>query len=564
MLTVAQHEYSEERRRRLTHRALPAAAVAGLVVGLVVALASSGPSDAVKAARGFAAAWQRSDQSAMYALLTPEAQRRYGRAAFASAYRDAAATATTTGVVVGKARDASGGAVVPVTLRTRVFGPIRLRLELPVKGSRVDWSPRLAFPGLLAGERLTRRSLPPRRAAILARDGRTIVSGPATGRVPGTTGSGIAGTMAAAGSAAERTAIYARGLPQNWPVGRGGLERILEQRVAGTPGGILLAGARTVARAAPRPAPPARTTIDLRIQAAAETALAGRLGGIAALDARTGAVRGLAGIAFSAPQPPGSTFKMVTLAAALQNRVAKPTTPFPIASYALLDGVKLQNANGESCGGSVGEAFIQSCNSVYAPLGVRVGARRLVAMAQRLGWDQQPPLPGALPSTIPPAAAITSPLELGSTAIGQGKVLATPLQMAMVAQAIAAKGVQRAPSVVPGQASPARRVMSKRTARTITTLMVGVVARGTGVSAALGPGVVAGKTGTAELESTTGPTAKDLTGNQQSHTDAWFASFAPSKRPRIVVAVMLVRAGAGGDTAAPAARLVLQTALGGG
>ncbi|HEX8075911.1 MAG TPA: penicillin-binding transpeptidase domain-containing protein, partial [Thermoleophilaceae bacterium] len=102
--------------------------------------------------------------------------------------------------------------------------------------------------------------------------------------------------------------------------------------------------------------------------------------------------------------------------------------------------------------------------------------------------------------------------------------------------------------------------------RTIAKLMVGVVARGTGVSAALGPGVVAGKTGTAELESTTGPTADgepEPPGEERSHTDAWFTAFAPAKHPRIAVAVMLVRAGAGGDTAAPAARLVLQTALGG-
>jgi cell division protein FtsI/penicillin-binding protein 2 len=497
----------------------------------------------------------------MYALVTPEAQRRYRRATFDAAYRQAAATATSTGLRFGKARDASGGAALPVVVRTRVFGPIPSRLELPVKGSRVDWSPRLAFPGLKAGEQLTRRSVPPKRAAILSRNGRTIVSGPANARAPGATGAGLAGTMGAPRTDAERTAAYARGFPHRWPVGHGGLERILEERVAGVPGGTLLAGTRPLSQAAPRPAAAVRTTVDLGIQTAAETALAGRLGGIAALDARTGEVRALAGIAFSAPQPPGSTFKMVTLAAALQNHVAKPGTPFPIATYALLDGVKLQNANGESCGGSVGEGFVNSCNSVYAPLGVRVGAKRLVAMAQSMGWDRPPPLPGALPSTIPPAAAITSPLELGSTAIGQGKVLATPLQMAMVAQTIAARGVQHVPAIVPEGTPRPRRVLSAHTARTITKLMVGVVARGTGVSAALGPGVVAGKTGTAELESTTGPTAQDTTGDQRSHTDAWFASFAPAKRPRIVVAVMLVRAGAGGDTAAPAARLVLQAGL---
>ena len=88
---------------------------------------------------------------------------------------------------------------------------------------------------------------------------------------------------------------------------------------------------------------------------------------------------------------------------------------------------------------------------------------------------------------------------------------------------------------------------------------VAVVARGTGVSAALGSGVVAGKTGTAELESTTGPAA--TSGDQRNHTDAWFTSFAPARRPRVVVAVMLYRAGAGGDTAAPAARQVLTTGL---
>jgi cell division protein FtsI/penicillin-binding protein 2 len=534
------------------------------VVAVAVAVASRGPSDAVTTARAFTAAWERSDYGAMHSLLTPDAKRRYGLPRFERAYRDAAATATATGLTAGKARDASGGAAVAVTVRTRVFGRIPARLEVPVNGTRVDWSPRLAFPGLRKGELLTRRSEPPARASILARDGRTIASGPAGARIPAAAAAGIAGTMGKANAGPEADALYARGFPRTVEVGRGGLERILDARVAGTPGGTLLAGTRTLGRAAPRPARAVRTTIDLRIQAAAETALAGRLGGIAALDARTAEVRALAGIAFSAPQPPGSTFKIVTLAAALQNRVAKPSTPFPVSSYALLDGVKLQNANGESCGGSVAEGFVQSCNSVYAPLGVKVGARRLVAMAERMGWNRRPSLTGALPSTIPAAAAIKSPLELGSTAIGQGKVLATPLQMAMVAQAIASKGASRTPTVTHGAAAAPRRVIDAHTARTIAKLMVAVVARGTGTSAALGSGQVAGKTGTAELESTTGPTADAQNADQQSqqsHTDAWFTSFAPAKHPRIVVAVMLVRAGAGGETAAPAARTVLQAAL---
>jgi cell division protein FtsI/penicillin-binding protein 2 len=244
----------------------------------------------------------------------------------------------------------------------------------------------------------------------------------------------------------------------------------------------------------------------------------------------------------------------------LENHVAKTSTRFPFSSYALIDGVKLQNANGEVCGGNVAEGFVESCNSVYAPLGVKVGAERLVAMAERFGWNRRPPFPGARASTLPPADQIGSKLALGSSAIGQGKVLATPLQLAMVAQTIAGGGRQRAPTVVPGEAAAPRRVISTHNAHVIRKLMLGVVARGTGTSANLGKNVVAGKTGTAELESTTGPTAGQSP-DVRSHTDAWFTSFAPAKRPRIVVAVMLVRAGAGGETAAPAARVVLQKAL---
>ena len=329
--------------------------------------------------------------------------------------------------------------------------------------------------------------------------------------------------------------------------------------MAGRPGGTLYGGTRRIASAAPHPAPAVRTTIDLGLESAAQSALAGRVGGIAVLDPRTAEVRALAGIAFSAPQPPGSTFKLITLSAALEGHVAKPSTPFPVSTYAVIDGVKLSNANGESCGVNVGEGFVQSCNSVYAPLGVRVGAKRLVATAERYGWNTQPPLAGARPSTIPAAGQMTSKLEVGSSAIGQGRVLATPLQMAMVAQTIASEGLERTPTILPDRLSPPRRVISTHTAHTIRKLMVQVVARGTGVSAGLGTGVVAGKTGTAELESTTGPAA--TTGDNRIHTDAWFTSFAPARKPRIVVAVMLYRAGAGGDVAAPAARQVLAAGL---
>ena len=558
---MALQDLSAERRRRLTHRTVPLAGGAiALFVLLVVVIGSFGASEEEETGNRFAAAWERSDWAAMHRELTPAAQERYPPDALKRTYREAAATATATAVSAGRARGDGDSAVVEIAFRTRVFGPIRGDLRLPIEEGRVRWAPHLVFPGLGEGELLTRRSEPPRRAAILARDRSKIASGPVDDRAiaPGPA-SGIAGELKTAPPGAPQQAVYARGFPRTHPLGQSGLERIVEERVAGTPGGTLLAGARPVARARPRPAKAVRTTIDPGVQAAAVTALAGRFGGIVALDARRSEVRALAGVAFSAPQPPGSTFKIVTASAALEAKRVKPSTKFPVATSANIDGVALQNANGESCGGTFENSFVHSCNSVFGPLGVRVGAVRLVAMAERYGFNRPPALPGAAPSTLPEANEVGSDLAVGSTAIGQGKVLATPLTMALMAQTVANGGVQRTPSVVRGdRAAGANRVISARTARTLRRFMVGVVRNGTGVAAAIPGVVVAGKTGTAELGSTQGPTGED---QGAADTDAWFTAFAPARKPRIVVAVMLVKAGAGGQTAAPAARLVLQAGL---
>jgi cell division protein FtsI/penicillin-binding protein 2 len=131
---------------------------------------------------------------------------------------------------------------------------------------------------------------------------------------------------------------------------------------------------------------------------------------------------------------------MVTLSGVLQYGVANLHTVFQYASYATLDGVKLNNSNGENCGGTLELAFAVSCNSVFAPLGVKLGAAHLVSMAERLGFNHEPGIPGASESTLPAAAAIQGELALGSTAIGQGQVSATPLQMATVAATIADGG----------------------------------------------------------------------------------------------------------------------------
>jgi peptidoglycan glycosyltransferase len=556
-------ELSSERRRRLRYRALPAvgglaalALAAGALVGSLVASAEE------QAASDFAEAWERGDERAMYALLSQSARSSYPFERFQRAYRRAADTATLVSVTAGDAAGTrDGSVVVPVTVRTRVFGPLRGELLVPVEEERIEWEPRLVFPELREGERLRRESVPPERATLLSRNGKVLAEGPADARGSPLVGiaDSIAGSMEPEEARQERRALYARGFPRNWPVGQSGLEKAFEDRLAGRPGGELLAGRRVLARARPRKAPPVRTTIDTRIQEAAVAGLAGRFGGIAALDPTTGEIRALAGIAFSAPQPPGSTFKIVTTTAALEAGLVKTTDEFPVQTAAVIDGVELENANGEACGGTFRESFAHSCNSVFAPLGEKVGAERLVDAAERFGWNAEPTIPGEVASTLPPASEIRTPLEVASTAIGQGKVLATPLQMASVAQVIATGGVRYQPTLAAGEGERGARVTSRRVARTIASLMVDVVASGTGVASGI-PGVnVAGKTGTAELEDTRGPEAD--AGADGSDTDAWFTAFAPAARPRIAVGVMFVRAGSGGETAAPAARVVLEAGL---
>jgi cell division protein FtsI/penicillin-binding protein 2 len=429
-----------------------------------------------------------------------------------------------------------------------------------VKDERIEWEPRLVFPELRRGERLTRESVPAERARLLSRNRRVLAEGPAEARTSPLVGiaDSIAGSMEPEETREERRNLYADGFPRTWPVGQSGLEEAFEDRLHGRPGGELRAGRRVLARARPRRSQAVRTTIHPKIQEAAVVGLAGRFGGIAALDPRNGEILALAGIAFSAPQPPGSTFKVVTTTAALEEGLVKPTTRFPVESFALIDGVELENANGEFCGGSFRESFAHSCNSVFGPLGVEIGADKLVETAERFGWNQDAVIPGEVPSTLPPANEIKTPLEIGSTAIGQFKVLATPLQLASVSQVIAAGGVRYVPTLAAGEGTPGVRVTSRRVARTIQSLMIDVVDYGTGTASAITGVKVAGKTGTAELEDTRGAEAQ---GSDPSNTDAWFTAYAPAADPKIAVGVMFVRAGAGGTTAAPAARVVLEAGI---
>src|SRR4029077_7910362 len=170
------------------------------------------------------------------------------------------------------------------------------------------------------------------------------------------------------------------------------------------------------------------------------TALGSELGGIVAMQPSTGQILAVAGIGLDSLQPPGSTVKMGTLTGRLHAKLASPHTTFPYATSTTLDGVKLSNANGENCGGTLELAFAVSCNSVFAPLGAKLGATRLVATAERFGFNREPGLPGAAESTLPAPAKIQGELDLGSTAIGQGQVQASALEMAVAAATIADGG----------------------------------------------------------------------------------------------------------------------------
>ena len=472
------------------------------------------------AAEHFATAWQSGDHAAMWRALSPRAQATTPAQRFATAYRNANRAAGVRAVKVGTlGSERDGRIALPVAVRTDIFGTLRGTMSLRVSGTGddagIDWSFALRLPGLRSDEAVVRRAGPaPRHGALLAADGSRL----------------------------EGTAIAA------------GLQKRYADRLEGHPSARLLFGERVVARTRARKGRPVRTTIDPALSRAAAAALGGKVGGIAVIRPRDGAVTALAGLAVSAPQPPGSTFKIITTAAALQHRVATPSTTYPVRTAATLSGVALRNAGGEACGGTLQEAFAESCNSVFAPLGAKVGARRLVAAAHAFGFNEETRIPEAKASTISAAADLKDSLAVGAAAIGQDRDLATPLAMASVGATIATGGRRARPRITTLDRIIRRRAVSARVAHQVRSMMIDVVRSGTGTAAALSGVQVAGKTGTAELR----PNSSD-----PKDADAWFVAFAPAERPRVAVAVMLVGAGFGGTAAAPIARETLQAALGG-
>ncbi len=346
-------------------------------------------------------------------------------------------------------------------------------------------------------------------------------------------------------------------------------------------------------------------TLDATTQFAASAALGGRKGAVVALDPKTGAVLAMVTSPSYDPNllavhdgatlntndrkltadpdkplldrgteliyPPGSTFKLVTAAAALSSGKYRSDTEIDAPDVLQLpqSSSVLRNFGGETCSAtgreSLLDALTTSCNTAFAKLGLDLGSTALADQARKFGFGQ----------TIPDfplrqaASVFPSKIDLPQTAlsaIGQYDVAATPLQMTMVAAAIANGGKEMRPYVVKQTLAPDLSPLQTTTptqlsqpitgdvAAQLTLMMENVVERGTGTNAQLQGIRVAGKTGTAQ----------NAVG-QAPHS--WFVGFAPADDPRVAVCVFVENSGGdqngqGGVIAAPIARDVMAAALG--
>ncbi len=280
--------------------------------------------------------------------------------------------------------------------------------------------------------------------------------------------------------------------------------------------------------------------------------------------------------------PPGSTFKLVTTTAALNSGRFTPNSLFNGNSPVTISGHSLQNDGNASYGQvTLTRALTDSINTVFAPLGVTLGARLMQQYMQRFGFYSVPPLdyPARQMLTsgewFSPGTCfrnkklvllrVTNPcVDLGRTAMGQANLAVTPLQMAMVVSAIANNGKLMQPRLTRKVVNNAGQtvqtmtskeddqVMTPKVAQELHVMMRDVVEEGTGQSANLNGLNIGGKTGTAST----------FTKNGQPYDDAWFVGF-PESDPRVAVAVELtgIKNGFGGTYAAPIAAKVIQTLL---
>lgn len=344
-----------------------------------------------------------------------------------------------------------------------------------------------------------------------------------------------------------------------------------------------------------------RLTIDARGQRAAEQALAetGAPGGaVVAIEPATGRVLTMASIPTFSPAdavkdfkavsarpgsllnratlagyPPGSTFKLVTAAAALEGGVS-PDRRFEGGATFATPGPDIQNFGGSTAPPhDFTYALTNSVNTSFAELGTELGDAKLREQMRRFGFFSVPPLRG-LPRNEMRASGLTGeggkPLPEGRdfdearTAIGQERLTVTPLQMALVTAGIANGGRVLEPTLVERITRPAGGIVEQRqeatwktaispdTARELGRMMESVVREGSGTAAALEGVSVAGKTGTADFQ------GRNLT---------WFVAFAPADAPKVAIAVAIEgreSGQTGGVVAAPIARRVIEALLGRG
>ncbi|WP_320672829.1 penicillin-binding transpeptidase domain-containing protein [Patulibacter defluvii] len=530
---------------------------------------------------GYLRAWVAQDPGAMYEHVSDDVRERTTEKRFAQLVRDPLTTATVQQLRVGDPKRDGQAFDVPVVVRTRLFGTISGTIRLPLVGSgdqaRVRWAKRLTFPGLRDGEQLSRTTEMPARGTILARDGETpIAEGESRSSPLPNLAQQVRGQVDTA-KPEDLPMLRRLGVPDGAKVGVSGLERILNPQLIGKPGGSLKAGDRVLKRVAPQKAAPVRSSISLPVVRAAAEAQqdAPHGGGVVVVNSRTGEVLAFHGLAWSVLQPPGSTMKIITAAAGLEDGVAKTTTSYPYATEAL----GIQNSNQESCGGTLVQSFAHSCNSVFAPMAVKLGSKRFVEMAERFGFNQPPGVLGAQTSQLPKEIGAG---DLAQSGIGQAQVQATALQVAVMAATIANGGRKPQLTFVRStKAASAKRIIEPSTARDMRQLMLAVIASGTGKKAAVPGTTTAGKTGTAELRATQGdhceaqaapdgsgeeaPPVDSACGNKDgTNTDAWMAAFAPANRSGhdpIAVGVLRISNFQGGETAAPVASAVLKAAL---
>ncbi|MCP9484533.1 MAG: penicillin-binding protein 2 [Gaiellaceae bacterium MAG52_C11] len=345
-------------------------------------------------------------------------------------------------------------------------------------------------------------------------------------------------------------------------------------------------------------------TLNLNAQRAALDALGGRCGSVVALDVRTGKVLVMANVPTYDPNlieksygriaridapcrpvaplinratnglyAPGSTFKVVTAAAALDSGKYTPDSSFVDPGYCEVYGRRVSNYDTTRPFGKIDlrNALKYSVNSVFCNIGKELGSKKIVEYAKRFGFYSTPPLETPTNERAPSGLyeggelfdpELDSDVDPGRFAFGQERLLVTPLQMAMVAGTIANDGVVMRPYVVdqirdPDGAIVTRtkpdelgRAVEPETARAVAAMMRGAVEEGTGTAAKISGLAVSGKTGTAE----TGISGRNTT---------WFICFAGREGREVAIAVVVEQqSSTGGETAAPIARGVLQALFG--